>query len=118
MGFIVRLLITTGLVVLLANILPGVHVDSFTTGLWVAVALGLLNMFLKPILVIFTLPATILTLGLFLFVINALIIQSAAYFVNGFVVDGFWYAMLFSIVLTFCQSIVNGFLQKDEPRRG
>ncbi|KZE78365.1 phage holin family protein [Myroides marinus] len=118
MGFIVRLLITTGLVVLLANILPGVHVDSFTTGLWVAVALGLLNMFLKPILVIFTLPATILTLGLFLFVINALIIQSAAYFVNGFVVEGFWYAMLFSIILTFCQSVVNGFLQKDEPRRG
>ncbi|MDM1371250.1 phage holin family protein [Myroides marinus] len=118
MGFIVRLLITTGLVVLLANILPGVQVDSFTTGLWVAVALGLLNMFLKPILVIFTLPATILTLGLFLFVINALIIQSAAYFVNGFVVEGFWYAMLFSIILTFCQSVVNGFLQKDEPRRG
>lgn len=113
MGFIIRLLITTGLVVLLANVLPGIHVDSFTTGLWVAVALGILNMFLKPILVIFTLPATILTLGLFLFVINALIIQSAAYFVNGFVVDGFWYAMLFSIVLTFCQSIVNGFLQKD-----
>ena len=118
MGFIIRLLITTGLVVLLANILPGIHVDGYTTALWVAVALGILNMFLKPILVIFTLPATILTLGLFLFVINALIIQSAAYFVNGFVVDGFWYAMLFSIVLTFCQSIVNGFLQKDEPRRG
>jgi putative membrane protein len=118
MGFIIRLLITTGLVVLLANILPGIHVDGYTTALWVAVALGILNMFLKPILVIFTLPATILTLGLFLLVINALIIQSAAYFVNGFVVDGFWYAMLFSIVLTFCQSIVNGFLQKDEPRRG
>ncbi|MGL4582004.1 MAG: phage holin family protein [Flavobacterium sp.] len=118
MGFIVRLLITTVLVVLLANILPGVHVDSYTTGLWVAVALGLLNMFLKPVLVLLTLPATILTMGLFLLVINACIIQLGAYFVDGFVVNGFWYAMLFSIVLTFCQSILNGFLQKDEPRRG
>ncbi|AJH13780.1 MULTISPECIES: phage holin family protein [Myroides] len=118
MGFIIRLLITTGLVVLLANILPGVFVESFTTGLWVAVALGILNMFLRPILVFMTLPATIVTMGLFLLVINAVIIQLAAYFVKGFTVSGFWTALLFSVVLTFCQSVVNGFLQKDEPRRG
>lgn len=118
MGFIVRLLITTGLVVLISNFLPRISVDSFTTALWVAVALGLLNSLVKPILVLLTLPATILTMGLFLLVINAVIIQLAAYFVDGFTVKGFWYAMLFSVVLTFCQSIVNGFLQKDEPRRG
>ncbi|WP_430613975.1 phage holin family protein [Flavobacterium sp. JP2137] len=114
MKFIIRLLVTTLIVVLLANILPGVAVDGFTTGLWVAVVLGLLNMFLKPLLVFLTLPATLITLGLFLFVINAVIILLASYFVNGFHVNGFWAALLFSIVLTFVQSILNGFLDKKE----
>lgn len=114
MGFVIRLLLTTLIVVLLANFLPGISIDSFTTGLWVAVALGLLNMFLKPLLILLTLPATVLTLGLFLFVINAVIIMLADYFVGGFEVSGFWTALLFSIVLTFVQSIVNGMFQKNE----
>ncbi|SFJ12126.1 phage holin family protein [Myroides guanonis] len=114
MEFVIRLLLTTVIVVLLANFLPGVTIDSFTTGLWVAVVLGILNMFLKPILIFLTLPATVITLGLFLFVINAVIIMLAAYFVGGFHVSGFWTALLFSIVLTFVQSLVNGMFQKKE----
>ena len=114
MEFVIRLLLTTVIVVLLANFLPGVTIDSFTTGLWVAVVLGILNMFLKPVLVFLTLPATVVTLGLFLFVINAVIIMLAAYFVGGFHVSGFWTALLFSIVLTFVQSLVNGMFQKKE----
>ncbi len=114
MEFVIRLLLTTVIVVLLANFLPGITIDSFTTGLWVAVVLGILNMFLKPILIFLTLPATVLTLGLFLFVINAVIIMLAAYFVGGFHVSGFWTALLFSIVLTFVQSLVNGMFQKKE----
>lgn len=113
MEFVVRLLLTTVIVVLLANFLPGITIDSFTTGLWVAVALGVLNMFLKPLLVFLTLPATVITLGLFLFVINAVIVMLAAYFVKGFEVSGFWTALLFSIVLTFVQSVVNGMFQKN-----
>lgn len=109
MGFIIRLLVTTLIVVALAYVLPGVAIDGFTTGLWVAVVLGLLNMFLKPVLVFLTLPATIITLGLFLLVINAVIIMLAANFVNGFTVSSFWTALLFSVILTFVQSIVNGF---------
>ncbi len=114
MGFIIRLLLTTAIVVLLANFLPGISIDSFTTGLWVAVALGLLDMILKPVLVFLTLPATVVTLGLFLYVINAVIIMLADYFVKGFEVSSFWTALLFSVVLTFVQSIVNGFFEKKE----
>jgi putative membrane protein len=114
MGFIFRLLITTAIVMFLCWLLPGVEIAGWTSALWVAVVMGLLNMFLKPILVFMTLPATIVTMGLFLFVINAVIIMLSAYFVKGFEVRGFWTALLFSIVLTFCQSIVNGFLQKKE----
>lgn len=115
MSFIIRLLVTTALVVFLCWLLPGVHVTGWTSALWVAVVMGLLNMFLRPILVFMTLPATIITMGLFLFVINALIIMLSAYFVDGFQVNGFWYALLFSLILVFCQSILNGILLKDEP---
>ncbi len=116
MNFIIRLLVTTLIVVVLANILPGVTVDGFTSGLWVAVVMGILNMFLKPLLVFLTLPATIITLGLFLFVINAVIIMLCSYFVGGFHVNGFWSALLFSVVLTFVQSILNGFLEKKQAQ--
>ncbi|MEC4112878.1 phage holin family protein [Myroides pelagicus] len=113
MNFIIRLLITTVIVVLLCQFMPGVSVDGWTSALWVAVAMGILNATLRPLLVFMTLPATIVTLGLFLFVINAIIIQVSAYFVKGFMVDNFWYALLFSIVLTFFQSLVNGKQKED-----
>ncbi|MDR2221948.1 MAG: phage holin family protein [Flavobacteriaceae bacterium] len=112
MGFILRLLATGVIVVLLSKFLPGVGVDSFVTALWVAFVLGILNAILKPILVFLTLPATIISLGLFLFVINAVIILLAAKMVDGFTISSFWTALLFSIVLTFCQSIVNGMFDK------
>ncbi|MHC5200678.1 phage holin family protein [Myroides sp. LJL119] len=113
MGLIIRLLITTAIVMFLCWLLPGVEVQGWTSALWVAVVLGLLNSFLRPVLIFLTLPATLITMGLFLLVINAVIILICEYFVSGFHVDGFWYAVLFSIVLTFCQSLVNGFIQKD-----
>ena len=80
-------------------ILPGVHVRDFITAVVVAFVLGLLNMLLKPILILLTIPITILTLGLFLLVINGFIILIATHIVKGFVVDGFWWAVLFSIIL-------------------
>lgn len=107
MNLIIRILITAILVVFIANFLPGVHVAGFTTALIVAVVLGLLNLFIKPILVILTLPVTILTLGLFLFVINALIILLCTNIVGGFSVDSFWTALFFSIILSILQSIMN-----------
>ena len=110
MKLLTRILVTSGLVLLIAHFMPGVHVAGFTTALIVAVVLGLLNIFIKPILVILTLPVSILTLGLFLLVINALIILLCTNIVGGFSVDSFWTALLFSIVLSLSQSIMNGIL--------
>lgn len=110
MNLLIKILITSGLVLLIANFMPGVHVNGFTTALIVAIVLGLLNIFIKPILVILTLPVTIITLGLFLLVINALMILLCTKIVGGFSVDTFWTALFFSIILSLLQSIMNGIL--------
>jgi putative membrane protein len=106
MKLLIRILITSGLVLLIAHFMPGVQVANFTTALIVAVVLGLLNIFIKPILVILTLPFTIVTLGLFLLVINAIIILLCDNIVGGFGVDSFWTALFFSLVLSILQSIM------------
>lgn len=104
MRFIVNILITAGVALGLSYLLPGVHVPDYLTAIMVALALALLNGVVKPILIIFTLPATIFTLGLFLLVINSFIIYLASKIVRGFEVDGFWWALLFSILLTLITS--------------
>lgn len=114
MNLIIKIVITAILVMGIAHGMPGVHVASFGTALIVAVVLGLLNIFIKPILVLLTLPATIFTLGLFLLVINAVIILLCANIVGGFRVDSFWMALLFSIILSFLQSIMYKFLGNDK----
>jgi|SRR5690554_961814 len=110
--FIINLLITALVVYGLANVLPGVSVESYTTSLWVVFALVLLNLIVKPLLQILSFPITILTMGLFLFVINAVIIMLCDFFVNGFNVESFWYALLFSLVLSLVESIIGGLLTK------
>ncbi len=114
MNLLIKILVTAGLVLLIANFMPGVHVAGFTTALIVAMVLGLLNIFIKPIIVIFTFPVTILTLGLFLLVINAIIILLCANIVGGFAIDSFWTALFFSIVLSLLQSIMNGILGEEK----
>ncbi|THF47220.1 phage holin family protein [Flavobacterium supellecticarium] len=111
MNLLVRLLLTTILVVVLAKFLPGVTVDSIKTALIVAVVLALLNTFLKPILVFFTLPVTVLTLGLFLLVINAVMILICDYLIDGFEVKSFVSALIFSVVLSVCQWLLNLFVK-------
>ena len=104
----------TGIVVfLLAQILPGVSVADYFTAILVAVILALLNFIVKPILVLLTLPITVLTLGLFLLVINAVIILLTDALMDGFAVSGFWIALLFSLLLSLFQSILFSFLDKD-----
>lgn len=110
MKLLFRILITSILVLIIAHFMSGVHVSSFTTALIVAVVLGLLNIFIKPILVILTFPVTIVTLGLFLLVINAVIILLCTKIVGGFTVDTFWTALFFSLILSILQSIMNGVL--------
>ena len=111
MNLIIRLLITAGIVMLLAHLLNGVAVNDYMAALIVAAVLALLNAIVKPILVILTIPITIMTLGLFLFVINACIILLADKFIDGFAVDGFWIALLFSILLSISQSIAYSLLK-------
>ena len=106
MKLLIRILITAILVLVIAKIMKGVIVDEFTTALTVAIVLGLLNFFVKPVLVLFTLPVTMFTLGLFLLVINAVMILLCDHFVEGFRVSSFWTAMLFSIILSLSQSLV------------
>jgi putative membrane protein len=113
MKFILRLLLSALAVVLLANILPGIHVATYGIAIIVALVLSLLNMLVKPLLVILTLPVTILTLGLFLLVINAGIILLAGSLVSGFDVDGFWWALLFSLLLSVLQSILFAVLKEE-----
>lgn len=106
MIFVLRLLLTAVVVVFLAKFLPGVSVAGYLTAVLVAVVLALLNLIVKPILILFTLPVTIVTFGLFLIVINAFIILLADAFVGGFEVSGFWIAVLFSILLSIFQSLL------------
>ncbi len=113
MKFLIRLLLSALAVVLLANVLPGVHVATFGIAVLVALVLSLLNFLVKPLLVILTLPVTIITFGLFLLVINALIILMASGLVSGFDVDGFWWALLFSLLLSLVQSILFAFLKEE-----
>ena len=114
MKLIVRIIITGFLVFLLANYLPGVNVAGMWTSLVVALVLGILNVFVKPILVLFTLPVTIITFGLFLLVINALIILLCTKIVGGFSVDSFWIALVFSVILSILQSLVYALLGSDD----
>lgn len=107
MGMILRLLLNAGVVFVAAYILPGVDVDTFFSALIVAVVLGILNMLLKPILVILTLPITIMTLGLFTFVIDTLLILLTDAIVPGFMVASFLYALLFSFVVSLISSFLN-----------
>ncbi|MCX2719093.1 phage holin family protein [Lentiprolixibacter aurantiacus] len=116
MNFILKLLLSALAVVVLANILPGVSVDSYLTAVIVALVLSLLNFLVKPLLIIFTLPITILTLGLFLLVINALIILLADALVNGFAVSSIWWALLFSLLLSLLNSILHSFLKSENKK--
>lgn len=113
MKFILRILLSALAVVVLAKLLPGVHVASYGTAIIVAIVLALLNLIIKPLLILFTLPVTILTLGLFLLVINAIIILLADGFVGGFEVDGFFMAIIFSLLLSLFQSILFSLLDSD-----
>ena len=114
MNLIIRLLITAISAFLLSKILTGVHFESFGATIIFAIVLGILNMFIKPILSILSLPITIITLGLFAFVINALIILLADYLMTSMTVDGFWWALLFSILLSLVTSAFSTIFESND----
>lgn len=114
MKLILRILVVAAIAFLLAQWLPGVQVNNYLTAIWFAVVLGLLNVFLKPILVIITIPITILTLGIFLFFINTITVLIASNLVPGFTIDGFWWGVLFSFLLSLTTSLL--FREEDRQR--
>lgn len=115
MNLIVRLLISTIAVLVTDLLLSGVHAEDFVTGLLVAIVLGLLNTIVRPLLILLTLPITVVTLGLFLLVINAGLVLLAAKIVPGFVVESFWWALGFSLVLSIVQGFLNALDSKPRP---
>ena len=114
MKLLFRILITSVLVLLISHFMSGVHVAGFITAVYVAIVLGLLNIFIKPIFILLTLPFTIFTLGLFLLVINAIIIVLCTNIVGGFSIDSFWTALIFSLFLSVCQSIMYRIVGEDK----
>lgn len=116
MKLIIKLLVNAIAVFAIAYLLKdnGVFLDSYVTAIYVAVVLSILNLIVKPILIIFTLPITIVTLGLFLLVINAIIILLASKLIDGFSVSSIWIAILFSILLSILQSILHSFLNEEK----
>lgn len=114
MKFLVKLLLTAALVVLISSLLPGITTDGYMTAVLVALALALLNSIVKPVLIVLTLPVTILTLGFFLLIINVIIINIVDYFITGFTVSGFWWALLFSLLLSLGRTAISKIIDKDD----
>lgn len=108
MKFILKLVISAIAVMLSSALLSGVQVESWLSAFIVASFLALFNAVIYPILVFLTIPITIFTFGLFLFVLNAVIILMVDSAVTGFMIDGFWNALLFSLILSLITSIFEG----------
>lgn len=115
MNFLTKLIVSSLAVLVTSYLLPGVEVNSIFTAIAVAAVLSLLNAVIKPILIILTIPITVVTLGLFLLVINAAMILLASDLVPGFSVPGFWTALFFSIILSVINSLFHGLAKKDSP---
>lgn len=116
MNTLLKILLTALAVFFLAAVLPGVAVENYISAITVALVFGLLNIFVRPIIVILTLPATIFSLGLFLFIINAVIILLADKFVDGFMVAGFYDALVFSILLSILRSFLISLIKEENTQ--
>jgi len=115
--FLSKILLNTVGVLLASYLLTGVNVKDPATAVLVAVVLGLLNSFIKPIFIILTIPITIFTLGLFLLVINILIVKWAAELVPGFEIDGWFTALLFGIIVSVVTSLLETMIGNKEKKQ-
>ncbi len=107
-SLITNLLINTISIFAVSYILSGIQVDTFMTALIVAVVMAVLNVTLKPLLFVITIPITIVTFGLFLLVLNVLVLYAAAAMIDGFHIAGFWWALLFSFLVSFVNGVLFG----------
>mgnify|MGYP001287157889 CR=1 FL=1 len=113
MKTLIKILVTAVAVLIISKLMPSITVTNYTSAIWVAAVLALLNTFLKPLLIILTLPATILSMGFFIFVINAGIVLMASSVVSGFQVGGFFSALLFSLLLWGVRYVLFSLLLDD-----
>jgi putative membrane protein len=113
MKFLVRIIVIAAVSYGLAHVLKGIHIDTFWTAIVFAVVLAILNIFIKPLIILLTLPVTILTLGLFLFIINALVVLLASRFVDGISIANFGWALLFSLILSLVTSVLDRELERE-----
>jgi len=113
MGFLIKILITAVAAFVAAYILPGVEITDIKTTIIVALVLALLNTFIKPILIVLTIPITIVTLGLFLLVINILIVKWTAGLVDGFTVNDWLSALFFSLIVSVVSYILSSIVDRD-----
>jgi putative membrane protein len=118
MKLLVRWLLLAAALLLVANVYPGVVVRSFGSAMIAALGLGLFNALLRPVLVLLTLPVTLLTLGLFLFVINALMFWAAASVLQGFNVTGFGAALIGSLIYSLCGMVIDVAMERLFENRG
>jgi putative membrane protein len=111
----IKWLSLTGAVMFTAYVIDGIYVSGFFSALFTAAALGILNMIFRPVLIILTLPINIMTLGLFTFIINALMLKMASGLIAGFHVDGFWAAVFGSLLISLANWFLNSVIE-DKPR--
>lgn len=115
--FITKAILTSVGILAASFLLKGVRVESTLVALFVAIVLGLLNSFIRPILIILTIPITIFTLGFFLLFINALMVYWATKIVDGFYVDGFWWALLFSLIVSLVSSLLEKLINRFDEKQ-
>ncbi|WP_456462757.1 phage holin family protein [Reichenbachiella sp.] len=108
MNILIRLILSAIAVLICSYVLPGAHVSGFMTAIVVAGVLAIVNILVKPIFVLLTIPVTVLTFGLFLLFINTFMILLVSSLVPGFDIDGFWWAFLFSVALSIVNSVFEG----------
>jgi putative membrane protein len=116
MRFLLRLVVNAAAVFLAANLVPGIAVTGFGVALLAGLILGLVNAVIKPILIVLTLPFTIVTLGLFIFVVNAICLALVAWLVPGLTISGFWAALFGAIVISLVSWLLNAIVSDDERR--
>lgn len=106
---IIRWILLALTLLFVAWLLPGVHLTGFPAALWAALVIGIINVFIRPILMIITIPINLITLGLFTFILNALLLMFTAHIVPGFTVDGFWWALAGSLLISLVSVFINRF---------
>jgi len=111
-GILLRWLVLTASIILASYLIDGIRVSGFFSAFFAAAILGILNAFLRPVILLLTLPFNILTLGLFTFVINAFMLQMASVVISGFKVHGFWTAVFGSLVISIVSSLASSFINE------